>query len=366
MGLSNHNRFESHMDVSSPETIGDAEMMTDVEERGPSPYDDMFNEKIDLAEQNYSEKISDSDYEIPEKSTSPEKSEPSSNKPDAPNTPHLSDGESMERAGDIAFESTVDANPQFGEGGGRQIFVRDFGKMVDDGRLKHIKDEDEILIISPDIDNSVVVTAKSSNGDYSYSIDERASNENEIEQLNLNTSPKQRNVESLQLEQEELRIPGKTVTIQGSQGTHEMTYTVEIGELTDEGQEEWDELDQNTIDDQGLTRVMKNKGTQQEEDWRYPLSDQEGSKGVFHPDGWERSRKLEPGEIFYQIRPLNPEHSSSYVTDKMTIDECRNKDGSIDVEKLFGKLQILPVKNTTYTLRAYEYSETICTKSNAL
>ncbi|MDO4332904.1 MAG: hypothetical protein Q4C58_09490 [Eubacteriales bacterium] len=341
MGINNRERFENHMNISSPETIGDAERMTDVEEQAHDPYEDMFDEKLNLVELSYSDKSIDSDYNLPDKSI-------------------------FLKAEDIAFESIVDANPQFGEGGGRQIFVRDFEKMVDDGRLKHIEHEDEILSISPDTGNSVVIALKSSNDGYPYSIDERTCDENEIEQLDQGTSLEQGEAEFQEPEKEGLCVSDQTVTIYDGQGTHKMMYTVETGNLTNEEQEEWDELDQNTIDEQGLTRVMENKEAQQKEDWGHPLSDQEGSNGIFYPDGWEKSRKLEVGEIFYQIRPLQQEHSSPYVTDRKTIDECRNKDGNIDAGKLLGKLQIRPVENTVYILRTYEYLGVSCTKSNVL
>lgn len=49
MGINSHERFENHMDVSLPETSGDAEKITDFEEK-QEPYDDLFDKKLDLSE----------------------------------------------------------------------------------------------------------------------------------------------------------------------------------------------------------------------------------------------------------------------------------------------------------------------------
>lgn len=43
MGINKHERFESHMDIASPETIGDAEK---VETFSDDPYDDLFDKRL--------------------------------------------------------------------------------------------------------------------------------------------------------------------------------------------------------------------------------------------------------------------------------------------------------------------------------
>lgn len=44
-------------------------------------------------------------------------------------------------SGDIVFEGTAKENPQYGEGGGKQYFIRDFGGMNQDGRMTKIGEE---------------------------------------------------------------------------------------------------------------------------------------------------------------------------------------------------------------------------------
>ena len=53
MALKANERFENHMDVSSPETIGDAEKVSDFSEESHDPYDDKFDEILDKAEHSF-------------------------------------------------------------------------------------------------------------------------------------------------------------------------------------------------------------------------------------------------------------------------------------------------------------------------
>lgn len=46
MGINSRDRYENHMDVSSPETLGDAEKVSGFEEI-KDPYDDLFDKKLD-------------------------------------------------------------------------------------------------------------------------------------------------------------------------------------------------------------------------------------------------------------------------------------------------------------------------------
>lgn len=57
MGINSHERFENYMDVSSPETIGDAKKITNYEEDN-DPYNDSFSEKIEEAEAFYNSVLS--------------------------------------------------------------------------------------------------------------------------------------------------------------------------------------------------------------------------------------------------------------------------------------------------------------------
>ena len=373
MGLNNRDRFENHMDVSSPETVGDAEKVTDVENQ--DPYDDMFDEKLDLAEQFFQGNRSDEREPIDHgKHDEGDKKALNDSSMQPPNTPHLGDKKEKEISGDIVFESVVDANPQYGEGGGTQLFIRNFGEMGEDGRFKRLNIDEKghtIDSLSPEnsdnisdvylsttnhqINNSAVRNGQSKEGNFTFSIDERGISEDDLYQLDQNTNPNSEELGKIPVDEISPTAVTKVITVEEDGETYERTYVIDTADLSTEERDIWNQMDGNTIDEQGLPRAMSTREQQGREDWQQPVSDQEDMKGAFNPDGWKQSRELKPGEIFYQVRPLGTDRPSPYVTDSSTIESCREKDGSINLEKLLGKLQISPGDNTTYTLRAFEY-----------
>lgn len=115
------------------------------------------------------------------------------------------------------------------------------------------------------------------------------------------------------------------------------------------------QLDEETRNEQGLSRVMPNMESQIVEDRTNPWSDQENSRGSFYPDAYSNPRELQRGESYYQLRPVNAKYDSPYMTDKETVDACRNENGDIDVGRLLQKLQVKPSSVREYTLSQYVY-----------
>ena len=226
---------------------------------------------------------------------------------------------------DIIAEGSVDANPQFGEGGGNQYFIRDFGEMTRDGRMQKIA-EDEILHYDASDTKDVLDSTKSSDGTFTILKDDRPISDEELKQLDDNTAD---------------------YPYENDDYFHDDTSFSE---------KEIAQLDEETPDEQNLARTMNDINRQIEEDRQQPFSDQEDSGPDIMPDGFKNPRKLEAGEKYFQIRPLNAEHDSPYVTDEKTVNECRDEYGNVNTKKLLEKLQINPGDNTEWKLSSYEYA----------
>ena len=233
----------------------------------------------------------------------------------------VNDSEEDASEEDIIAEGSVDANPQFGEGGGNQYFIRDFGEMTRDGRMQKIA-EDEILNYDTSDTKDVLDSTKSSDGTFTISKDDRPISDEELKQLDDNTAD----------------------------------YPSENDDYTSFSEKEIAQLDEETPDEQNLARTMNDINRQIEEDRQQPFSDQEDSGPDIMPDGFKNPRKLEKGEKYFQIRPLNAEHDSPYVTDEKTVNECRDEYGNVNTKKLLEKLQINPGDNTEWKLSSYEYA----------
>ena len=318
MGINKHEHFENHLDIASPETIGDAEK---IETFSDNVYDDLFDERLSYLDtlecktQNKTYTMLDIDSEDNDKES---KNQGTSTATNAKKTAssylvNPSADKKIENNKDIIFSGTAIENIQFGEGGGKQYFIRDFGKMITDGRMEKVSEE-RLIYDKPIAERNIIVP-----------------NEIPIEKYNS-----------------------------------EILKCIEIDEkpLTTKEIAEWRELDENTPDEQGLSRVMPDSKSQEKEDFLQPFSDQESSKGLFMPDGFSNPRDIDAGEIFYQLRPSDAKHASPYVTDEKTVIECKNRDGTIDVEKLLQKLQINPDTNFDYTLSKYVYNpvEGLCNR----
>lgn len=310
MGINKHEHFENHMDIASPETIEDAEK---IDIFSDDTYDDLFDKRLSYVNAlecktpNKTYTISDGNSEDFEKDN---KNQGSSMTTTAKTyaSAHLIDPqlkENLENKKDIVFSGTAIENTQFGRGGGKQYFIRDFGKMTKDGRMEKISEER--LIYNKLLENRNIIVPNT--------IQVEKYDPESLKHIDINESP-----------------------------------------LTTEEKDEWRELDENTPDEQGLSRVMPDKESQENEDYLQPITDQESSKGVFMPDGFSDPRNIDPGEVFYQLRPANAKRDSPYVTDEKTVTECKNEDGCINVEKLLQKLQIYPGTNFDYILSKYIYT----------
>lgn len=305
MGLNSHERFENHMDIASPETIGDAEKKDFITD---DAYDDMFEERLSYAK-NYVENASailldernkKQDYnDVNKHSVVNDSKEPFTLAHIGLENREEQRKNEKEFQGDIVFEGTASENPQYGEGGGNQYFVRNFGEMKQDGRMVKIEE------------NHLVYTG------------------------------------SL------IKTSGKTSEVEKQE--YKFTYNVDTKELSDEEKEEWKQLDEQTRDEKGLSRAMLDTVSQKAEDRKNPWSDQENSNGAFFPDSYSNPRELQKGESYYQLRPIDAVYDSPYLTDKKTIDSCRGENGEVDVEQLLRKLQVTPSKVRMYTLSQYVY-----------
>lgn len=293
MGLNSHERFENHMDVSNIEMTNDIKRAEDVLEDVENIYDDLFEKRLTQAsEYKKSKSIIEKDEEHSRK--------PSINiKSDA----HLEENENSnpikQVSGDIVFKGKAKENIQYGEGGGTQYFIRDFGNMKRDGRMNRADEQ--------------------------------------------------------KLEYMEFLIEGTTKSKIIEKQKYKYDYNIDTNPLSDEEKMEWDKLEEETRDEQGLSRIMPNIELQIIEDRQNPWSDQENSGGSFFPDAYSNPYELQTGDTYYQLRPVDAKYDSSYVTDKKTVDACRGKDGKVDVAELLQKLQVKPSSMCEYILTQYVY-----------
>ena len=311
MGINKHEHFENHMDVATPDTIRDAEK---IDIFSDDAYDDLFDERLSYLETlecktpNKIYTISDGNSKDFEKESKKQGSSISVTEK-IHDTAHLLDSapsdEKLEHKKDIVFSGSANENTQFGEGGGRQYFIRDFGVMVKDGRMEKVS-EKRLTYDKPLEERDIIISNTTQIKKY---------DSESLKHIEVNADP-----------------------------------------LTAEEKAEWKELDENTPDEQGLSRAMPDKESQEIEDYLQPITDQESSQGIFMPDGFSNPRNIDSGEVFYQLRPANAKRDSPYVTDEKTVIECSSGDGVTDVGKLLQKLQIYPGTNFDYILSKYIYT----------
>lgn len=312
MGLSLRERFENYMDSSSPDTIGDAEKFDIALE---DVYDDLFEERLaNTSEYTGQESPIDTNKEqkLPDRKENEEHIEKmfSSNKNNSAEAhlgkdKEIDDSDILSVKGvkelfkGIVFEGKTKENPQYGEGGGKQYFIPDFGDMKLDGRMTKLN-EVRLEYKGPFIEDTGTTAA--------------------VEKQN-----------------------------------HQFDYCVDITPLTDDEKAEWTQLDEETRDEQGLSKVMLDKESQIVVDRKNPWSDQEDSQGSVFPDAYSDPRELKSGEIYYQLRPTDARFDSPYVTDEKTVESCRDENGEVDAVKLLQKLQIRPLGGIEYSLTQYMY-----------
>lgn len=94
--------------------------------------------------------------------------------------------------------------------------------------------------------------------------------------------------------------------------------------IKDMSGQEWKQLDEQTREEQGLSRVMPDIEAQKMEDYKNPWNDQENSNGFFMPDSYKNPREIRKNEIYYQLRSIEAVYDSPYLTDEKTIELIKN------------------------------------------
>lgn len=249
----------------------------------------------------------------------------------------------------IVFQSVVNANSDYGDGGGTQYFIPKALELKKSGQLKQLGDSEILNFNEKEVFKSDV--RDSENSDYKIHFDKRNMTEEEISQLLESTG---------KISNEELfDVPNYI------------------------GGEELDYLDENTIATDGITDIndeilVDETGKKKyHEDYIKPLGNQEDSDGNVMPDSWMNPEELEEGKIYYQLSPMYSDAyqdtKSSYFTDEETVNACRDKNGSISLSTLMQKLQIEAkiesVKNkkdneTEVFVRNYILTPYVYTKKN--
>lgn len=216
--------------------------------------------------------------------------------------------QNLKKQGDLIHSGSVCENPKYGNGGGKQFFIRNAGNqpLREDGKipLQHgylEKVEEKKLPHNDSSSNPEIKNGNVAN--------------------RMKTTP---------------------------------TVMIDTTPLSKSEKNEWKQLNKNTRPTRDLPRVIKdNKGQNEAESWNYPHTNQENFG--MNQDAFSPSRKLKDGEKFYQLRSADNDTTSNYFTDAGTIDKCRKENGNIDREKLLNILQINPGDNKDWILREYVY-----------
>lgn len=256
---------------------------------------------------------------------------------DPPN-PHES-GVDLQK--DVAYRAIVDANPEYGEGGGVQYFIPHAYDIKQEGRLKPQNPPEILEFNEKDVFKADIRDSQYS--EHKIHLDKRKFLEEDVEEI----------TDSL-----DHRTSG------------------ELSEVISDDELKY--LDENTIATEGITdtrdRFFINKDGEREshEDYFRPHGNQEDAGGKTMPDSWSNPKELEEGKIYYQLSPFysdgNQDTKSSYFTNIETINLCRDTNGTISVSELLQKLQIEPKKEfiesnggekeiyvSKYVLTAYVY-----------
>lgn len=236
-----------------------------------------------------------------------------------PNPPES--GIDMKKA--IVYKSIVDANPDYGDGGGNQYFIPHAYDLKQDGKLQQqsnpiVLEFDERDVFKADIRNSEYANHR-------IHLDKRNLSEEETRQILASSSDKTSDVLDEAICDDELRY-----------------------------------LDDNTIETGGLTNtynrffVNENGKLDSHEDYYRPHGNQEdtykadSTDSWVIPDSWSNPRKLKEGESYYQLTALYSDGKrdilTSYFTDEITVDSCRDENGVVSAAALLQKLQMSPKK----------------------
>lgn len=222
---------------------------------------------------------------------------------------------------DMVYRSVVDANPEFGDGGGIQYFIPHASEIKEAGRLDRIVSSEIFGFDSKDIVKADI--RASVNSEYKMHLDKRK--------------------------------------ISGEDATEILSSSSDItsGKLSESiSAEDLQYFDENTIASEGLTDnsdrfFINEKGVlDSHEDYYRPHGNQEDTykkenpENWIMPDSWANPVELKDGEVFYQLAPVfrdgKSDTFSSYFTDKDTVDLCRDENGIISISALMQKLQMPP------------------------
>ena len=212
----------------------------------------------------------------------------------------------------ILFFGKVDANGDYGEGGGNQYFIQNARILKQNGNL--IPVSREVCRFNPETDRYSSDIRMNEDG-YQVHLENRPLMEKDLVQLDESTA-------------------------------HDLKNETALAGDTDLSEEDLKYLDENTPSTEGLRIVPPGE---KQEDFLRPLGNQEDMRGEYHPDGWTNPKELKDGDIYYQLVPgvgNGEKIYSSYFTDKETIDSCRDNDGNIVLSSLMQKLQKQPNMET--------------------
>lgn len=239
--------------------------------------------------------------------------------PIPPENPPIPPESNVELKADIAYRSVVDANPEYGEGGGIQYFIPHAHEMKLAGKLSLIEHSEKFDLTVKEIDT--VDIRDSANSEYKIHIDKRGLSQKDAEEI-LATS-------------NDITSDGLSESI----SDEELQY-----------------LDENTIATEGVTDtkdrffINENGESDSREDYYRPHGNQEDTfkekepEKWIMPDSWTNPEELKDGDVFYQLSPVfrdgKSDTFSSYFTDKTTVDSCRDENGNILIDALMRKLQM--------------------------
>lgn len=191
----------------------------------------------------------------------------------------------------ILFFGKVDANGDYGEGGGNQYFIQNARILKQNGNLIPVSREVCRFNLETDRYSSDI---RMNEDGYQVHLENRPLMEKDLVQLDESTA-------------------------------HDLKNETALAGDTDLSEEDLKYLDENTPSTEGLRIVPPGE---KQEDFLRPLGNQEDMRGEYHPDGWTNPKELKDGDIYYQLVPgvgNGEKIYSSYFTDKETIDSCRDK-----------------------------------------
>lgn len=230
------------------------------------------------------------------------------------NESEMAKKKNSENRKNIFFSGKVDANGDYGQGGGNQYFIQNAKVLKEHGNLIPVGIERCKFTPETDVYSSDIRESKEG---YPIHLEKQPLMKEDMTQLDKSTScdlkPESTEAENFAEE-----------------------WDAELSE------EELKYLDENTPSTECMRIVSPGE---KEEDRFRPFGNQEDSNGKNHPDGWSNPKGLKDGDVYYQLIPGTGDGKniySSYFTDKETIDSCRDENGDIVLPALIQKLQIEP------------------------